>query len=98
LVAHDAGMVTPGIPTRNSRGASADARLHRLKRAIVAGSAVLGLALWTLIAGSVSAGASGSTVSTPSSIDLPHDSFFDTGQAALGPGTGLTPMLRSGGS
>jgi hypothetical protein len=78
------------------RRAAANVRLHRLKRTIAAMSAMLGLAIWSLVAGSI---ASGTVSQPPSTISAPRDTFFQPGSTtSLGSGTSQAPVLRSGGS
>lgn len=79
--------------------AAANLRLRRLKRAIAATSAVLGLTIWSVIAGSVEAGTVNPSVGVPSStITAPRDTFFQPGSTSLGSGMSHAPVLRSGGS
>jgi hypothetical protein len=83
----------------DQRRDAANLRLRRLKRAIAATTAVLGLTIWSLIAGSVAADAANATVTDSSSaITSPGDSFFQPGSPSLGSGTSQPPVLRTGGS
>ncbi len=89
----------------DARRAAASARLRRAKRAVAAGSAVLSLALWSLVASSASARSNPAVSPSPSSITVPPSSPFDQvspdlggGSPAIKEGGGLTPVMRSGGS